>query len=127
MTTSSRNSLSRPQMRTRIMAKAKPVHHHDTSRVGLFAAEFFNGGGSEKRERDDGIDKFLRRPVKTPASEDRMTIRLVRPASLWQHFSERRSVLRMLKLLGGVRSSSRVLMAVEMLRNYSSTSMAPLG
>lgn len=51
MILSSLNSLSvltyRPAMRTRIMATANPVHHHETRSVGLSCLELRGGGGLE--------------------------------------------------------------------------------
>ena len=52
---SSMNSFSvriqRPLSRTRMMASAKHVHHHDTSSVGLFVAASCAAGGSEYMSR----------------------------------------------------------------------------
>ena len=58
------------------MAMAKPVHHHDTRRVGRFAAKSLDGGGSEYRERSDSI-------VSLPGAE--RVRESAEPVSLYEH------------------------------------------
>lgn len=59
LTWSSRNNLSariyRPEIRTRMIAKANPVHHHETNKVGLLATASFAGGGVEYHCRGRSI------------------------------------------------------------------------
>lgn len=45
----------RPDMRTMIMANAKPVHHHESRRVGLSAIASLAGGGVEYQSRGRSI------------------------------------------------------------------------
>lgn len=68
MTLSSPNSLSvriyRPQMRSRMMTNANPVHHHDTSKVGLACSHVCGGGGLEysRRSRFIVAEDYAHRP-----------------------------------------------------------------
>lgn len=59
LTWSSRNNLSariyRPEIRTVMIAKANPVHHHETNKVGLLATAFLAGGGEEYHCRGRSI------------------------------------------------------------------------
>ena len=59
MILSSRNNFSvltyRPDMRTMIMANAKPVHHHESRRVGLSAIASLAAGGVEYQLRGRSI------------------------------------------------------------------------
>ena len=45
----------RPDIRTMIMANAKPVHHHESRRVGLLAIAFLASGGVEYQSRGRSI------------------------------------------------------------------------
>ena len=67
MILSSRNSLSvriyRPLIRSKMITKANPVHHHDTSSVGLSCSDVCAGGGLEYRRRSRAIvEAYAHRP-----------------------------------------------------------------
>lgn len=100
------------------MAKAKPVHHHDTRRVGLFAAKSLEGGGSEYRERGDSIVSLQ--------GEERVR-KSVEPVSLYEHPGNCMKYLRVSKLFGVARRDPGVgYIAVEVLRTDGREGMMPL-
>lgn len=71
LTWSSRNNLSAriylPETRTRIIAKANPVHHHETNKVGLSATAFLAGGGVEYHCRGRSISAGYQPPQRVSA------------------------------------------------------------
>ena len=102
------------------MAKAKPVHHHDTRSVGLFTAKSLDGGGSEYRERSDSI-------VSLQGAE--RVRRSAEPISLYEHPSNcMRSLIENVQAVGwDPTGPGGRYIGLVVVRTCSSEGMMPLG